>query len=86
MYGEDEEFLAMAVPFAEEGITAEEPVLAVTTAANIQLLRDALGQGAGALDTADSAYFARRRVDRWAESPRSCGTRTGTGSRAARCG
>ncbi|MBT2392942.1 hypothetical protein J7E87_26785 [Streptomyces sp. ISL-1] len=50
----------MAVPFAEEGLTAGEPVLAVTTAANIQLLRDALGQWAGALDTADTAYFGRR--------------------------
>ncbi|MFF3456564.1 anti-sigma factor RsbA family regulatory protein [Streptomyces sp. NPDC002730] len=64
LYHDDEEFLAMAVPFAEEGLDAGEPVLAATTPANIQLLGDALGERAHALDTADSAYFGRRPVER----------------------
>jgi hypothetical protein len=64
LYGDDEEFLAMAVPFAEEGLAAGESVLAVTTPANIQLLRDALGEWALALDTADTACFGRRPVGR----------------------
>ncbi|MFF3245245.1 anti-sigma factor RsbA family regulatory protein [Streptomyces sp. NPDC002870] len=64
LYSDEEEFLATAVPFAEEGLTAGEPVLAVTTSANIQLLREALGELALALDTADTAHFGRRPVSR----------------------
>ncbi|WP_405889985.1 sensor histidine kinase [Streptomyces sp. NBC_00133] len=64
LYGDEEEFLAMAVPFAEEGLAAGESVLAATTPENIQLLRDALGARAHALDTADTGYFGRRPVDR----------------------
>lgn len=64
LYGDEEEFLSTAVPFAEEGLAAGESVLAATTPANIQLLRDALGARAHALDTADTAYFGRRPVDR----------------------
>ncbi|MCC3774417.1 MEDS domain-containing protein [Streptomyces sp. UNOB3_S3] len=64
LYGTDEEFLATAVPFALDGLTAGEPVLAATTPANIELLRRALGERAGELDTAETAYFGRRPVER----------------------
>ncbi|MEU5053312.1 MEDS domain-containing protein [Streptomyces sp. NPDC021096] len=64
LYGTDAEFLAMAVPFVEAGLAAGEPVLAATTPANIELLRDALGERARALDTAETAYFGRRPVER----------------------
>lgn len=64
LYGTDAEFLAMAVPFAEAGLAAGEPVLAATTPANIELLRDALGERAHALDTAETAHFGRRPVER----------------------
>ncbi|MEU5424533.1 sensor histidine kinase [Streptomyces olivoreticuli] len=64
LYGSDEEFLAMAVPFVHAGLAAGEPVLAATTPANIELLRAALGDDAHALDTAETAYFGRRPVER----------------------
>ncbi|GHF49666.1 hypothetical protein GCM10010218_33810 [Streptomyces mashuensis] len=64
LYGTDAEFLAMAVPFVRDGLTAGEPVLAATTPANIDLLRRALGERAHALDTAETAYFGRRPVER----------------------
>ncbi|MBT2509588.1 sensor histidine kinase [Streptomyces sp. ISL-98] len=64
LYDSDEAFLAMALPFAEAGLEAGEPVLAATTPANIELLRDALGKRAHALDTAETAYFGRRPVER----------------------
>ncbi|MEV0265292.1 MEDS domain-containing protein [Streptomyces sp. NPDC050617] len=64
LYGSDDEFLAMAVPFAERGLAAGEPVLAATTAANIASLRAALGGRAYALDTAETAFFGRRPVER----------------------
>ncbi|MET9519937.1 MEDS domain-containing protein [Streptomyces sp. NPDC002994] len=64
LYDGDEAFLAMALPFAEEGLDAGEPVLAATTPANIELLRDALGARAHGLDTAETAYFGRRPVER----------------------
>ncbi|MCA6093391.1 sensor histidine kinase [Streptomyces sp. SCA3-4] len=64
LYGTDAEFLAMAVPFVADGLAAGEPVLAATTPANIELLRQALGERAHALDTAETAYFGRRPVER----------------------
>ncbi|WP_434597049.1 anti-sigma factor RsbA family regulatory protein [Streptomyces sp. A5-4] len=64
LYDSDEAFVAMALPFVEAGLVAGEPVLAATTPANIELLRDALGARAHALDTAESAYFGRRPVER----------------------
>ncbi|MEU4210700.1 MEDS domain-containing protein [Streptomyces sp. NPDC026206] len=64
LYGTDAEFLAMAVPFVRDGLAAGEPVLAATTPANIELLRGALGERAHALDTAETAYFGRRPVER----------------------
>ncbi|MEV5137641.1 sensor histidine kinase [Streptomyces syringium] len=64
LYGSDEQFLATALPFVRDGLAAGEPVLAATTPANIELLRDALGERAHALDTAETAYFGRRPVER----------------------
>jgi len=60
VYRSDLEFLAMAMPFIEDGIAAGEAVLAATTAANLELLRDALGERADLMDYAETAYFGRR--------------------------
>ncbi|WP_370078583.1 anti-sigma factor RsbA family regulatory protein [Streptacidiphilus sp. MAP12-16] len=60
VYGSDQEFLAMALPFVEEGFRRGEPVLAATTSANLELLGDALGERAERLDFAETAYFGRR--------------------------
>lgn len=60
VYGSDEEFLAMALPFVEEGFRRGEPVLAATTSANLELLSEALGDRADRLDFAETAYFGRR--------------------------
>jgi MEDS: MEthanogen/methylotroph, DcmR Sensory domain len=60
VYGSDEEFLAMAVPFARDGIAAGEPVLAVTTPANLELLARALGGDGARVDQAESAVFGHR--------------------------
>lgn len=43
LYGSDEEYLAAAVPFLEDGLRAGESVSAVTTEHNAALLRGALG-------------------------------------------
>ena len=60
VYGSDQEFLAMALPFVEEGFRRGEPVLAATTSANLELLSEALGGRADRLDFAETAYFGRR--------------------------
>lgn len=64
LYEDAEGFLSTAVPFACAGLDAGEPVLAATTPANIRLLRDALGERAYGLDTAETAHFGRRPVER----------------------
>ncbi|MET9257660.1 sensor histidine kinase [Streptomyces sp. NPDC003717] len=43
VYGSDEEFLATTAPFLREGVERGEAVLSVNTAANTELLRQALG-------------------------------------------
>lgn len=60
VYGSDDEFLAMAVPFIADGLAADEPVLAATTSANLDLVNSALGERARGLDYAETAYFGRR--------------------------
>jgi hypothetical protein len=69
----------MAVPFVREGLARGEPVLVATTSANLEPLRDAMGEEADGVDYAEAAYFGRR-----------CGRRrstaTGTGTAAAWCG
>lgn len=84
VYGSDEEFLAMALPFVEEGFRRDEPVLAATTSANLELLSEALGERAGRLDFAETAYFGRRPPQRVAAFERywrhTSGSRTGARS------
>lgn len=60
VYGSDEEFLAMAVPFVEDGLRRSEPVLVTTTSHNLDLLGAALGPAAERVDRAESLYFGRR--------------------------
>ncbi|MEC4017270.1 MEDS domain-containing protein [Streptomyces sp. H27-D2] len=79
LYGSDEAFLAMAVPFIEAGLDEGGSVLAATTPANIELLQDALGERAKGLDTAETAYFGRRPVDRVAAFQRYQDSRTEPG-------
>lgn len=52
-------FLEGTVPFIEAGLVAGEPVLAVVSAAKIDLLRDALGRDAGRVAFADMARVGR---------------------------
>ncbi|HEX6345953.1 MEDS domain-containing protein [Umezawaea sp.] len=67
VYSDDDEFLAMAVPFVSEGVELGEPVLVTTTPANITLLRGALGKAADSFDHAETAYFGRRPPERATE-------------------
>jgi len=60
IYASGEEFLAMAIPFVQAGVALDEPVLVATTAANLQLLGDALYADADKFDYAETAYFGRR--------------------------
>ena len=60
IYGSEAEFLAMAVPFVQDGLRRGEPVLVATTSANLELLHDAMGEEADEVDYAESAYFGRR--------------------------
>ncbi|EME52239.1 MEDS domain-containing protein [Amycolatopsis decaplanina] len=74
IYGSDAEFLAMAVPFAEDGLRRREPVLAVTTAGNLDLLRAALGVDADRIEYTEAATFGRR-PSQWADALRDRWTR-----------
>jgi transcriptional regulator with XRE-family HTH domain len=47
VYRDDDSFLAAAGPFLAEGAERSEALLAVTTARNIEVLREWLGKGAG---------------------------------------
>lgn len=58
-YASDDEFVAVAVPFIRAGLDAGEPVLATTTAANLNLLDRSLGRDASRIDVAESADFGR---------------------------
>jgi hypothetical protein len=60
IYASGQEFLAMAIPFVRNGLALDEPVLVATTAANLQLLGDALYADADKFDYAETAYFGRR--------------------------
>ena len=63
VYSSEDEFLAGALPFLEEGITLREPILAAPTEANAALLRARLARGAKAVDWAESSE-AHRTVER----------------------
>lgn len=60
VYDSDQQFLQTAVPFLAEGLAAGDPVLAVTTPANLELIGAALGPRGGEVDYAESAFFGRR--------------------------
>lgn len=60
VYRSDAEFLATAVPFAQDGLRRDEPVLVATTAANLELLHAVMGADADRIAFAESAYFGRR--------------------------
>jgi len=65
VYSSEEEFLAGALPFLEEGIDLREPIIAAPTPANGDLLRARLGRRAKAVDWAESQE-AHRTVERLA--------------------
>jgi hypothetical protein len=56
-YRTDDEFQKTVGPFLAEGIERSEALLAVTTAANIELLRDHLGQDARHVEFVDASHF-----------------------------
>ena len=60
VYGSGDELLAAAVPFIRGGIAAGEPVLAVTTPVNLELLTSAIGGDTTQLDQAETAVFGPR--------------------------
>jgi anti-sigma regulatory factor (Ser/Thr protein kinase) len=64
IYDSDEQFLAMAMPFLEEGLDRGDPVLAVTTPANLELVSASLGARGADVDYAESAFFGRRPAQR----------------------
>jgi transcriptional regulator with XRE-family HTH domain len=60
LYRDDDEFLSVAVPFLRRGLDAGERPLAVTSARNVELLRDAAGRKARAgVRFVDSAAWYR---------------------------
>ena len=64
VYGSDEEFLSATVPFCLNGLEQDDAVLAVTTSANIGLLRQQLGSAAKSVEFigADDWYLAPGRT------------------------
>jgi transcriptional regulator with XRE-family HTH domain len=62
LYESDAEFLATAMPFLTDSIERSEPALVVTTAANIELLRDQLGRRARQVEFADRSSWFRAPV------------------------
>lgn len=60
IYDSDQAFLAVAVPFVDDGLVRGDPVLVTTTPANLAVLADALGARAQRVDYAETAYFGRR--------------------------
>jgi transcriptional regulator with XRE-family HTH domain len=62
-YGSDDEFLAAAAPLVTDGIERSECVLAVTSNAQIELLRDTLGSDAKHVEFADSTDWYSSAVE-----------------------
>jgi|SRR5579884_481654 len=56
-YAADEQFQAKMGPFLAEGIERSEALIAVTTSANIELLREHLGSDAGRVKFVNSSDF-----------------------------
>jgi anti-sigma regulatory factor (Ser/Thr protein kinase) len=65
VYSSEDEFLAGALPFLEEGIQGGEPILAAPTHANARLLKERLGERAAAVDWAEDSE-SHRTVERLA--------------------
>lgn len=63
VYSSEEEFLAGALPFLEEGLERGEPILAAPTHANARLLQERLGERAPAVDWAENSE-SHRTVER----------------------
>lgn len=63
VYSSQEEFLAGALTFFEEGIESGQPILAAPTHANARLLQERLGERASAVDWAENAE-SHRTVER----------------------
>lgn len=57
IYSSDEEFLDAAGPYLAEGLERSEALLAVTTAANIELLRGHLGRDAREVEFVEAASW-----------------------------
>jgi MEDS: MEthanogen/methylotroph, DcmR Sensory domain len=81
IYGSDDEFLAMAVPFVRGGIAAGEPVFAATTPANLDLLTSALGRDAAQLDQQETAVNSGPRPPQQAAALEKYARRRGGGGR-----
>jgi hypothetical protein len=64
VYDDDQQLVDTAAPFLAAGLAAGQPVLAVTTRANLELIGAALGERAGDVDYAESAFFGRRPAQR----------------------
>jgi transcriptional regulator with XRE-family HTH domain len=62
-YGSDDEFQAATTPFLAEGAERSEPVLVVTTASQIALIRESLHAKAAAVEFADSAAWLTSPID-----------------------
>ncbi len=57
LYGSDDEFVAMALPFVNGGLADGDPVLVAAPVKNLQLLQDALGSQADQVDFVDNQDF-----------------------------
>jgi hypothetical protein len=84
IYDSDQQFLETAVPFLAEGLALREPALVVTTPAHLELIGTALGERAGEVDYAESAFFGRRPPQRVAAFFRYWRTRAAAGRGARR--
>ncbi|MFI0352103.1 anti-sigma factor RsbA family regulatory protein [Actinomadura sp. 9N407] len=60
VYGSDADFLAMALPFVQEGLDAGDQVLVASTAVNIDLIGGALGDRGDEAEFAETGSFGRR--------------------------
>jgi transcriptional regulator with XRE-family HTH domain len=57
VYGSDEEYVAIIVPFLRDGLARSEPVLVVTAPRQTRLLHDALGDDAPRVEFRDSSRW-----------------------------
>ncbi|GGL68410.1 anti-sigma regulatory factor [Streptomyces fumigatiscleroticus] len=58
-YGDEEEYLAGTVPFVRAGLAADEPVAVAVPGKNLERIRDALGDAAGAVRLLDMREAGR---------------------------